>query len=218
MGNPRSRPKLDLVKLHKADYEAPRTPKILRIPPARYLAISGTGRPGGEEFQGKLGALYAVAYTLKFQEKSRGRDFRVPMLEGLYQLGGDPHGFVPGAPMRWRLIVRVHDDIRRSDLNAAVRAMAAKGKEGPFRDVGLATLREGTCVQMLHVGSWAEEEPTVDQMIRFAAAQGRALQGDHHEIYLSDPRRVPTARLRTILRYPVRRAKAVGSPAGSPPR
>jgi hypothetical protein len=201
----RTLPKLDIYRLHRADYEAPRTPKLVRIPPAKYLALSGSGRPGDRRFQSAIGALYGMAYTIKFQRKAVGQDFKVPMLEGIYEARGGLWDHAPDQPLDWRLLLRMPDDLSRPGLRTAAVGLADRGKEGPFRDVGLASLREGTCVQMLHIGPYSAERPTIERMARYATDLGWTMRGPHHEIYLSDPGRTPEARLRTILRSPVRR-------------
>jgi hypothetical protein len=103
----------------------------------------------------------------------------------------------------WRLLIRTPDFIRKRELEAARKQLAAKGKEPLFRDVELTTLTEDRCVQMLHAGSYDREPETIRQMEAFAGEQGYRLDGLHHEIYLSDPRRVAPEKLRTILRIPV---------------
>lgn len=198
-------PKLDLYKLHKSEYVTPKTPALVKTLPAKYVAIGGQGTPGSTEFQNRVGALYGMAYTLKMAAKARGKDYKVCNLEGIYW-GAGPQADVPGTipkEMNWLLIIRTPDFIRQKDLDAAVTKLRAKGKAGEFDKVKLESIDEGTCVQMLHVGSYKDETKTVAQMLAFAKEKGLTYRGRHHEIYLSDPRRVPPERLRTILRLPV---------------
>jgi hypothetical protein len=101
------------------------------------------------------------------------------------------------------LIIRVPDFIKEKDLQQTFAQLRAKGKDGDFENVKLESLDEGSCVQMLHVGPYNQENRTIDQMLAFAEEKGLTCRGKHHEIYLSDPRRVPPERLRTILRLPV---------------
>jgi hypothetical protein len=195
--------KIDLVRLHKSEYVATRKPVLITTRSAKYLAIGGSGTPGDRAFQAQIGALYAVAFTLKMTKKFAGEaDYKVCPLEGLYW---GPHRIgEPGATdWNWKLLIRVPDFITAKDLRAAATALEKKGKTVPAGDVTLEKLREGRCVQMLHVGSYASEKNTIDQMLAFGEANGVTPNGRHHEIYLSDPRRVPPERLRTILRQPV---------------
>ena len=89
------------------------------------------------------------------------------------------------------------------EVHVASGKLMAQGKDKRVGDVELVTLEEGLCVQMLHVGPWDAEAASIDEMTRFAISAGRKIAGKHHEIYISDPRRVPPARLKTILRQPV---------------
>lgn len=219
--------KLDLYKKHKADYVAPKQPTLLDIKPARYLAISGSGDPQGGLFGRSMGALYAMAYTLKFASKAAGKDYKVAMPEGLWWCVGPSKdlGEAPKKDWRWTLVIRTPDFVTAAQRTAAVKALKAKGKDPLVSQVKLTTLHEGTCVQALHVGPYIEEDRTILPMLAHAAAQGyqpRA-RGKHHEIYLSDPRRVPPAKLRTILRLPVgktatrARTRSAVSPAAARP-
>jgi len=111
---------------------------------------------------------------------------------------------VPRKEWKWKLLVRVPDFVSEQDLAGALADLHAKRKSGPIDEVHLETLHEGPGVQMLHVGPYADETRTLDQMEAFAEAQGLRFHGAHHEIYLSDPRRVAPERMKTILRHPVR--------------
>jgi len=198
--------KLDLYKLHAAEYVAPRTPRLVATRPAKYLAISGTGDPDGPAFGERVGALYAVAFTVKMARKKAGRDYKVAGLEGLWW-GVSGAGWMieeARARWRWKLVIRAPEFVAAKEVAAAKRALLAKGKGKAIAQVKLEVLREGRCVQMLHVGPYMNEGPTMDAMLAFAKAQGLRFTGKHHEIYLSDPRRVKPEKLRTILRHPVR--------------
>lgn len=193
---------IDLFRLHAKEYTAPSVPTLVRMPPAKYLAARGMGAPGSLEFQARLHQLYSVAFTLKFQQKATGHDFRGMPLEGLYEMpppGAARHARVP---VGWTLLIRVPDSTRATHLKPAFRALAARGKPVAADAVRLVTLREGQAVQLLHVGPWNGEAPSVERMESFARDHALTLAGPHHEIYLSDPRRVKGERLRTILRYP----------------
>jgi len=198
--------KIDLYKLHKNEYVAPKKPVLIDVQPAAYLAITGTGEPGGEAFQERLGALYSVAYTIKMTRKFEGlQDYAVCKLEGQWWLedGSDDFSKTPKNQWRWRLLIRTPDFIRQSDLDKAVATLTAKGKSPAVKDVKLETVDEGRCVQMLHIGPYDREEETIAAMNSLVEQQGLSRCGLHHEIYLSDPRRIPPERLKTILRLPV---------------
>ncbi|KPL00220.1 MAG: hypothetical protein AMK75_05700 [Planctomycetes bacterium SM23_65] len=200
--------KLDLYKEHKAEYVTPKAPVLVEVAPATYLTIEGQGPPGTEAFQAKVGALYSVAFTIKMTRKFAGKgDYKVCNLEGLWWVAGKKGTrFVKAPPetWRWKLMIRVPEFITEHDLEDAKQALLAKKKPPQFTEVELESLEEGCCVQVLHVGPYADEGPTITAMHDFAKENGLSFDGLHHEIYLSDPRRVPPERLRTILRHPVR--------------
>jgi hypothetical protein len=199
--------KLDLFKKYKADYVAPRKPVLVTIGPAKYLAIEGKGAPAGAAFQVSVGALYAVAFTVKMTRKFAGKsDYKVAWLEGLWWGPDRRAPFAVRSPndWRWKLLIRTPTFVTARDLARAQRELLAKGKVREVGKVKLETLREGRCVQMLHVGPYDKEPATLEAMQDFAEERGHAFRGVHHEIYLSDPRRTPPAKLRTILRHSVR--------------
>jgi|SRR5208282_4516745 len=194
--------KLDLYKVHKAEYAMPSNPVLVRTKPARYLAISGQGAPGGARFTACVGALYGVAFTIKMTRKFAGKqDYAVCKLEGQWYFDSEPAG-IPKDKWKWRLMIRTPDFISREDLEAAVVTLRKRGKSREIEEVTLETIEEGVCVQMLHTGPYESEHKSVALMQSFAEAKGLKLGGPHHEIYLSDPRRVPPERLKTILRAP----------------
>ena len=200
--------KLDLFKEHKADYAASKkTAAIVEPSVGTYLASEGRGAPEDDEFQTRIGAMYAMAYTVKMTSKFAGRDYKVAPLEAIWWHEGNELDFskVPRGRWRWKLLIRTPEFITEGKLQAARQALDAKGK-GLFVDqVALESLDEGPCVQMLHVGPYDQEAVTIEAMAAFAEGEGLALHGRHHEIYLSDPRRTAPQRLKTILRHPVRR-------------
>jgi hypothetical protein len=199
--------KIDLTKEHREEYVAPREPKIVNTRPAHYLALAGRGAPADEEFQKAIGALYSVAFTVKMAKKFAGIDYKVCHLEALWW-SSHPGGFLeqPTDSWNWKLLIRVPDFVTKEDVKRAVEALKKRGREGPLERVRIETLREGQCVQALHVGPYDRGRKTIEQMMECAHERGLAWHGRHHEIYLSDPRRVPPKRLRTLLRHPVRKS------------
>lgn len=203
--------KLDLSKLHPADYKSKKTPEIVDLEPGKYLAIEGQGAPESAAFQAAIGALYGVAYTVKMTRKFAGRDFKVATLEGLWWAEydraklADPEALwtVPRDAWRWKVLIRQPEFVTAAEVETAKAAVLKKKGDETVTRVALETLREGKCVQILHVGPYAAEPESIAKMRALMAAQGLAPHGLHHEIYLSDPRRVPPERLKTILRQPV---------------
>jgi hypothetical protein len=211
--------KIDLYKVHEADYAAPRAPALVTVGKAKYLAIAGQGAPGSETFSAAIGALYGVAYTAKMTRKfSGGQDYVVCKLEAQWW-GEDGPDFSAAPPeaWRWKLMIRTPDFVTRKDLAQAINTLLKRGKETEVERVALESVAEGRCVQMLHVGPYEKEPETIDAMKAFAASRGLQFRGLHHEIYLSDPRRVAPAKLKTILRMPVgRQTSARGGSLISP--
>ena len=198
--------KIDLCKLHKDQYAAPKSPVLLTVSEATYLAICGRGAPGGPEFTEKIGALYGVAFTTKMTHKFAGlQDYAVCKLEAQWWMDDDSDNFADVAPNRWnwRMMIRTPSIVEQAEVERAIDTVMKKGKTPQADQVKLESITEGLCVQMLHVGPYDQEPVTVAVMKAFAEKQGLAFNGRHHEIYLSDPRRIPPERLKTILRLPV---------------
>ena len=199
--------KLDLYKLHAAEYVTPKRPALVPTRPGRYLTIDGAGDPGGPVFGEKVGALYAMAFTIKMGKKRMGQDYKVAGLEGLWWgAGGSSRWMVERSrdTWRWKLLIRVPDFVTAKCVTMAARLLREKGKGKDVRAVKLETIAEGRCVQMLHVGPYSGERDTIDAMLAFAAEAGLTFTGRHHEIYLSAPGRVKPEKMRTILRHPVK--------------
>ena len=189
--------KLDLYAEHRDEYVASREPSLVDVGPARYLAIKGHGKAGGPEFADAVAALYNVSFTIKMASKAAGSDYAVSKLEGLWWKEGR------SVEWTWQLLIRVPEFITNKHLAEAVAKLLERGKDEAVSRVTLETLDEGKCVQMLHVGPYTAEKPTIAKMRAFATQHGLSFKGRHHEIYLSDPRRVEAEKLRTILRQPV---------------
>jgi hypothetical protein len=196
--------KLDLFKEFKSEYVTSKEPVLVVVGPAKYLSITGQGAPGGECFRSHISALYSVAFTLKMAEKLAGHDYKVCHLEGQWWADdGSDFRTHQAREWQWRLLIRVPEFINQNQVDAAIQTVLAKGPSALAGQVKLEELTEGRCMQMLHVGPYAEEKASVARMLDLAEGNGVRLRGPHHEIYLSDPNRVPPQRLRTILRYPV---------------
>jgi len=192
-----------------ASYRAkPGVFEVVDVPDMRYLAIDGQGDPNtAASYTAAIEALYPVAYRLKFASKRElDRDYVVPPLEGLWW-ADDMDAFTRRRDKdrwRWTLLLLTPEWIDAAMLDAAVEQVRASSAPTRLGEIGLRTLAEGRCVQTLHVGSFDDEAPVLARMHdEFIPEQGLRMTGTHHEIYLSDPRRVEPSRLRTILRQPV---------------
>ena len=197
--------KLDMRKELKQFYTAKRKPELIDIPEGRFLTILGEGDPDGPEYQEAMQALYGLSYTLKFSQKAEGRDYNVMHLEGLWWVDGgvfDLNDPAPRKQWRWKSMIRQPDFITGEMMEEARHKV--REKSGPKADeVKLESFREGLCAQVMHVGPYSEEGPTVQLLHGFIEENGYRPRGDHHEIYLGDPRRTKPENLKTILRQPV---------------
>ncbi len=203
--------KVDFKKTLKHLYNPPRKEfVIVEIPRMNFLMIDGQGDPNtAESYQHALEALYAMAYTLKFASKKElGRDYTVPPLEGLWW-AEDMDIFTATSSKDawlWTMMIMVPEWIAEAFVEKG-REKVAESKEL----VALDTLRfepydEGLSVQILHIGPYDAEGPTIARLHQeFLPQQGLIENGKHHEIYLSDPRRVAPEKWRTVLRQPVRK-------------
>lgn len=204
--------KLDLAKTYKTYYTAPTKPQIVEFAPISYVTIIGKGDPNGTTFASATEALYTVAYGVKGYNKKVEKDFTVAKLEGQWWVDGDPRTALelPREEWHWKLLIRMPDFVTAETVEEARRVALAKKKElKVIVDVGYESLHEGTCVQMLHVGPYATEPETLAHMYQYMVHNHLSISGLHHEIYLSDPRKVEPARMKTILRYPVQAIEVV---------
>lgn len=182
--------------------------RIIDVPPLQYLMVDGHGDPNtAGEYADALAALYPVAYKLKFaSKKDLDRDYVVMPLEALWW-ADDMAAFTSSrdkSQWSWTAMILTPDWITRELFDDAVEQVGRKDPPASLAKVRLETLQEGRCVQTLHVGSYDDEAPVLAAMHdEFIPGAGLAMTGRHHEIYLSDPRRVEPAKLRTILRQPV---------------
>jgi hypothetical protein len=182
--------------------------RLVDVPDLQYLMINGQGDPNtSPAFAEAVSALYPVAYKIKFASKiNLGRDYVVPPLEGLWW-AEDMNLFTAArdkSRWSWTLLLMVPDWISADLFLAAQQQSGTKKPPARLDDVRLQTLSEGRCVQTLHVGSFDEEAEVLGRMHHeFIRRRGLELAGTHHEIYLTDFRRVPAARQRTVLRQPV---------------
>ncbi|MBR0404589.1 MAG: GyrI-like domain-containing protein [Eggerthellaceae bacterium] len=207
----------DFKKEYRDLYQPKGAPSIVEVPRMRFLAVAGAGDPNeeGGAYAHAVNLLYGVAYTLKMSYKTDHAiegfyEYVVPPLEGFWwQQGVAGVDYADKASFSWLSVIRVPEFVREADFAWAVEAATAK-KKLDFSPVRLVEVEEGLCVQCMHKGPYDDEPATVDAMHAFAAAQGYAPdfsdERRHHEIYLSDPRKTEPAKMRTVVRHPIREA------------
>lgn len=196
---------------YKRDLECykakPGTPEVVTVPDLQYLMLDGHGDPNTPAFADATATLYPVAYKLKFaSRRTLGRDYVVMPLEGLWR-ADDMEAFTDARDKTqwdWTLMTMVPDWITEDMVVDAVAQVAAKARPIRLDDLRLESLSEGLCVQALHVGAYDDEAGLLRRMHgEFIPGQGLRMTGKHHEIYLSDVRKVEAAKLKTTLRQPV---------------
>jgi hypothetical protein len=204
--------KLDLRKQWKQLY-APSHKKVevVEVPELQFVMIDGQIETGAEPgtsavFQRALEALYGASYTLKFMSKLRKDkpiDYTVMALEGLWWTESGEFSIERRDEWKWTLMMMQPDHITAEMLVDAKHQIERKRNNPAIADLRLERFREGLCLQTMHVGPYSEEPATIERLKVFARENGYQLRGNHHEIYLGDPRRAKPENLRTILRHPV---------------
>lgn len=195
--------KLDLTKAHPEYYKANKKISVVDLKTLKYLSIKGVSAPEAELFMKSIEAIYKVAYTLKKKYKSLGSDFTVAKMEGQWWVESDlPFNETPREEWYWNVLIRLPEFISKADVDEAVQLLVPKGIP-LVNEVDFYLMEEGKSVQTLHVGSYDAEEETIDKLLSYIDENGMKMNGYHHEIYITDPRRTPVERLKTIIRYPV---------------
>lgn len=201
--------KIDLKKEWQHLYKpSAKQPQIVDVPGMAFLMLDGKGNPNtSPSYQAAVEALYGVSYALKFTSKKRlARDYVVMPLEGLWWgTPRDQHAFTEQdkGKFMWTMMILQPDHISEEMVAEAVEDVRRKKGLENLDQLRFTRFKEGTSVQILHIGAYDDEGPTVHRMHQFAYDQGYRLRGKHHEIYLSDPRRTALEKLKTILRHPI---------------
>jgi hypothetical protein len=200
--------KIDFRKTMKALYGPSAKDFVLvEVPRMQFVKVDGQGNPNSAPaYMTAVEWLYGVSYAMKFAAKSLGMDYAVPPLEGLWW-AEDNMAFTTRAKDEWlwTMMIMTPEFITRSMYEAAVEKTVRKLGEPPA-SLRLELYEEGLAVQILHVGSYDDEAPTIKRLHEeFIPQHGLTESGLHHEVYISDPRKTEAAKLKTILRQPVRR-------------
>lgn len=201
-------PKLDLRKQLGPLYEARSEPSLVEVPAMNYLMIDGSGDPRtAPEYQQAVEALFVLSYALKFMvKKGGGPDYGVLPLEGLWWVDDLASlNLERRDNWRWTSMIMQPEPVTAELVDRAKEEVRRKKQLPSLDSLRFERFEEGLSAQVLHVGPYAEEWPTIERLHRFVEDSGYELRDKHHEIYLSDPRRSAPERLRTILRHPVRR-------------
>ncbi|MFI5284309.1 MAG: GyrI-like domain-containing protein [Candidatus Dormibacterales bacterium] len=182
-------------------------PSILDVPELKFLMVDGGGDPNtSPEFQAALQVLFSLSYGIHFALKKDGVESRLRPLEALWWVPGKTALLeTDKAVWRWTAMVLQPDEITPAVLEQ-LRAEVFRKKALPqLAEARLEPFREGLCAQIMHVGPYGAEKPTIDRLHAFITGAGYRLRGKHHEIYLGDPRRAQPEKLKTIVRQPIER-------------
>jgi len=206
----------DFKKEYKEFYMPKNKPGIVNIPKANYIAVRGKGNPNDTDgaYKNAIGILYAIAYTLKMSKLTDYRiegffDYVVPPLEGFWwQEGVDGIDYSDKSTFCWISLIRLPDFITKKDFDWAVKTAAEK-KKLDCSSAEFLTVDEGLCVQIMHIGAYDDEPKTVEIMNKYIEENG--YENDfsdtrlHHEIYLSDARKVEPSKWKTVIRHPIKK-------------
>lgn len=207
----------DFKKEFKEFYMPKNKPEIVNVPKANYIAVRGKGNPNDEdgEYQKAVGVLYAIAYTLKMSYKTDYKiegffEYVVPPLEGFWwQEGVKGIDYNSKSTFNWISVIRLPDFVTEKDFEWAVDT-AAKKKKIDCSSAEFLTVEEGLCVQIMHNGPFDDEPATVAVMDEYLAQNGYVNDINekrlHHEIYMSDARKVAPEKWKTVIRHPIRKA------------
>ena len=205
----------DFKKEYKEYYMPPKKPTIVTVPQINYIAVCGEGDPNAEggEYKHAIELLYGIAYTIKMSKKGEHQiegyfDYVVPPLEGFWwQDGVQGIDYAHKEQFKWVSLIRLPDFVTKADFDWAIEE-ATRKKKTDFSKVEFLTYDEGLCVQCMHIGSYDDEPATVNLMHEYMMAQGYSLDITqsrfHHEIYLSDARKVSPDKLKTVIRHPIK--------------
>jgi hypothetical protein len=206
----------DFKKEYKEFYMPKNKPQIVDVPKANYIAVRGTGDPNeeGGAYQQAISILYAVAYTLKMSYKTDYKiegffEYVVPPLEGFWwQNGIDGVNYCDKSSFHWISVIRLPDFVAEKDVQWAVQT-ATKKKKLDCSSAEFLTIDEGLCVQIMHLGAFDDEPKTVALMDTYLRENGFVNDFSekrfHHEIYMSDARKVPPEKWKTVIRHPIKR-------------
>ncbi len=199
--------KIDLKKQYKELYSATEKPVMVDVPMLSFAMVDGEGDPNvAPAYQQAIEGLYVLSYTIKFMLKKTGEypDYIVPPLEGLWWMGeADLFDFEERHRWKWMVMIMQPEFVTSRMFNEALKIAKEKKELPALWSMRLEKWKEGKAAQILHVGPYSAEQPTIATLHGFINSQGYVMEGRHHEIYLSDPRKTVPAKLKTIIRQPV---------------
>lgn len=196
-------PRVDLKRLLRPVYDAKAEPSLVDVPTLPFLMVDGEGDPNSDGYRATVEGLYRVAYGVRALLKPVVSYSVLPSQGRWWTENGEPDPELDGdrSGWRWTMMIAQPEQVTTELVDAAVETVRKKSPTAA--SVRLETWTEGPSAQILHIGPYANETSTLQRLYAYVEQEGRTLAGRHHEIYLSDPRRVAPEKMRTILRYPV---------------
>lgn len=196
--------------LQKLYFPSEKDPVLIKVPKMTFITVDGKGDPNSsKEFQEAIGTLYSVAFTAKFtfKKSEKGKDFRVMPLEALWwsEKRVDFWSAEKGT-WSWKAMIMVPKQVTRKVVEEAFETLKKRGKDKELpglKRLKLEEFDEGLSVQIMHVGPYSAERPTIEKLHKFIEEKGYKQRGRHHEIYLGDPRRSKPEKLKTVVRQPI---------------
>jgi hypothetical protein len=201
----------DFKKEQKELYQPKTTPSIIDVPSMKFIVVNGNGDPNCDDFSVAVETLYSLSYAIKMGNKSVF-EYVVPPLEGIWWTGCD---IADKEKFEWAIMLRQPDFVTEEVFETAKAALKTKKKHLDFTSARLEQFTEGLCAQVMHIGPYDDEPKTIDALEKFVEESGyvlditddsvKALSRRHHEVYLSDPRKTARDKLKTVIRYPIKK-------------
>jgi hypothetical protein len=203
---------IDFKKDQKELYQPKITPSIIKVPKMTFIVVNGKGDPNKEEFKTSVELLYSLSYSIKMKNKAI-LEYVIPPLEGIWWKG--TIGTIDKSKFEWAIMLRQPDFVTKTIFETAKVLVNKKKKHLDVQKARLETFTEGLCAQVMHTGSYDDEGPTIKKMENFVKESGytfditdesiKTLSRRHHEIYLSNPGKVAVEKMKTVIRYPVKK-------------
>jgi hypothetical protein len=203
---------LDFKKEQKEFYQPKAVPAIIDLPQMTFIVVNGKGDPNNEEFRSSVELLYSLSYSIKMNNKAI-LEYVVPPLEGIWWKG--TVGTIDKSKFEWAIMLRQPDFVTETIFETAKNLVSGKKKDLDVLKARFDTFTEGLCAQLMHTGSYDDEGATLDMLEKFVKESGytfdimddsiKNLSRRHHEIYLSNPGKAAVEKMKTVIRYPIKR-------------
>ncbi|MCP4763238.1 MAG: hypothetical protein GY870_15805 [archaeon] len=205
--------KIDFKKKYPKLYKpSAKEPMIVEVPEMNFFMIDGEGDPNSaQEYKDALEALYGVAYALKMKvikKKTPSKDYVVPPLEGFWYIDNmEEWSMDEKNKWKWTMMIMIPDFVKEDQIKKALEIIKETKNPKSLPKIYIKKYNEGKVAQIMHIGPYNDEPPTVEKLHKYIEDQGYIIDGLHHEIYLSDPRKAKPEKMKTVIRQPIRKNK-----------